>query len=222
MGRKKIDRRKQAAIEALSKALEDSRFIESLLVVKSSLEAYKARRLEALEQGDPTAAFPDWKWREPPTFDQGRLQYSGPYYELRELCDNYSLPWPESGEVLLRALSSPHASDLPEFPPPRAWQAWRMARKGLGRPREDEISEALKLLGSHTAHGKKRNFKRGLTHEAVAYILGVHQRTVARWVRDCQRYALIGDVNKIGRAANLSGKEQFRLLTASIAAELDK
>lgn len=213
MGRKKIDWGYQEAIEAIRKARQAPAFHEALEILRVSLEAHEARRLEAQRQGDCSAAFPDWEWRNV-TFDQGRIQYSGPHYDLRRLCDNFGLPWPESREILMRMLFASTEADLrpTDFPSPKAWRAWRMAKTGLGRPRQEQIQQAKELLGEYTPHGRERSFDDGLTQEAVAYILGVNERTVRKWVSDCWRYARTGSLSKIGEAASLSDNELTMLV----------
>jgi hypothetical protein len=161
MGRKKINRPVRRALETIERAMQDDRFKESLNILAATLRSHEEKRLRARELGDSSAAFPNWNWRnaEP---DQGRICYSGPYYDLRELCDNFGLPWPESGQIILLMVDDRSVSGFPEPPPGEAWQAWRMARTGLGSPRPDEVAQAKELIGQYTSHGRKRNFNQGL------------------------------------------------------------
>jgi len=217
MGRKKIDQRHEEAVKAIEKALRDSQFQVGLSSLHNSLKAHEAKRLQVRKQGDPSAAFSNWNWRNI-TVEQGRAQHSGPYYDLRELCDNFDLPWPESGELLL-ALSGPSAFDVPDLPSKQAWQAWRMARTGLGRPQPDEVAQARDLLGDYTPHDRRRRFDWGLTQDAVAYILNVDERTVRQWIGDCRRYAQVGNLNEIAEAAGLTGGELVVLMIARLIEE---
>jgi hypothetical protein len=221
MGRKKINRSMKGALEAIERALQDTRFKEKFDMLVATLRSHEEKRLRAQEQGDTSAVFPDWNWRNV-ELDQGRICYSGPYYDLRELCDCFGLPWPESSKIISRmvtGLSMSEISNLPEPPPDEAWRAWRMARTGLGSPRPNEIAQAKELNDQHTSQGRKRDFSQGLTQDVIAHILCADERTVRKWVSDCRDYAQVGTLNQIWSAAKLSNSEFFRLLTKRLEEE---
>ena len=218
MGRRRIDRHYEAAVKAIQEAMQDTRFQERFDVLRSSLRAHGENRLQAQENGDPSAAYADWNWRNV-KLDQGRVTYSGPYYEIRELCDVFALPWPESYEIVFRLASDLSSPELPQMPSEQAWQAWRMAGTGLRRPRPDEVAQARNLLGDYTPHGRRRRFNWGLTQDAVAHILNVDERTVRQWIGDCRRYAQVGNLNEIAEAARLTGGELVMLVVTRLMEE---
>jgi hypothetical protein len=211
MGRKKINQRARKAREAIEKAMQDHRFEERLAIIASTLSAHERKRLQAKEQGDSSAAFPDWNWRDV-TFDQGRTFYSGPYYDLRELCDSFELPWPESCEIIAQLVTGLPVSKPSEPPFAHAWRAWRMAKSGFQRPRQDEIVQAKDIVGEYTPQGRKRNFSNGLTQDTIACIMDVDVRTVRQWIKDCRQYAQVGILNEIASLAELSGRELITLM----------
>jgi hypothetical protein len=211
MGRKKINQRARKAREAIKKAMQDPRFEERLAIVTATLRAHEEKRLQAKGQGDSSAAFPDWSWRDV-TFDQGRTFYSGPYYDLRELCDSFGLPWPESCEIIAQLMTGLPVSEPSEPPPACAWRAWRMAKSGFQSPLPDEIAQAKDIVGEYTPQGRKRNFSNGLAQDTIACIMDVDVRTVRQWTKDCRQYAQVGTLNEIASLARLSGRELITLM----------
>ena len=201
MGRKKKDPRIQAAAQSIAEAMQNRSFRGRAKTLCASLKRFQKKRQSAIEN-DPSAALLDLGWREVKNIE-GQLWYTGPYYDLRELCDDFDLPWRESARFLVAAcLDSPES--LEEAPPPEAWRAWRMARSGLGRPRPDEIALAKEKLSDHTTHGTRRRFDRGLTQEMIARILYLDERTVRTYIAECKRYSRDRGMGLIMDKAGLS------------------
>jgi DNA-binding CsgD family transcriptional regulator len=165
--------------------MESHDFRRQLHRLHDRLKRFRQEKQTAKET-DPSAALPDRGWKEIKIID-GHAWYTGPHYDLREFCDDYRLPWPESARILVAAILGSSES-LEEPPLPDAWRAWRMARTGLGMPRPDEIARAKEALPELTPHGRERRFSRGLTQEAVARVLHVDERTVRQYIADCKRY----------------------------------
>jgi hypothetical protein len=180
---------------------------------------------------------------------RGRFIYSGWYYDLREICDQFDLPMEPAAEFLLVLLSI--VNDLGGYdfcdgpvktltwlkstydkggletfsgwfnycPPEHYWQYYRMARIGAGLPTRKEVEKIASRLGTQTAHGKQRDYSKGLPVEVIAEIKGVSERTVRQAIHKCWDYLalnpdeqLVIDRTKLkpGQVADLINKAQNR------------
>jgi hypothetical protein len=217
MGRKPRNQDWEESIDRVSNAIQNPKFIEGF----QRFEADWAR-----------AGFPsigddrviDWD------NDQHRAIYSGLYYDLRELCDRFGLYWSIDAEPLMRLLYAHKTNDdslltPAEIPSERDWQWFRVARTGLGLPREDEITrlrEIGKGLSPHTQ--SNRSFERGFTHEDIAEMDEVTERTVRDAINRCWTYLQAEGVNlnQVAELAGLQGDEIIRLAIAPLIREYNK
>jgi hypothetical protein len=146
--------------------------------------------------------------------------YYGLYYDLRELCDSASLVWPTDAGYLMRLLYAQEQHDdlatalLPDDCPPRDhWQWFRMARRGLGLPRPNELDALQRIRG--VVHKTQPTY--GLTFEEIADLefegRAVGERTIRDAVKGCWQYlSRGGDLNRIGGLADLDETERFHLM----------
>lgn len=210
MGRRKAERTDIAyrgAAEAFKAAWQLESFKPNLVLLIKGLRDYKGSSADTRKQAD---AFKDQGWRETLVDDAGRIHYVGPYYDMREFCDAYALPWPVSGEILSRlAYLPPRAVGVTRLPDDAAIRAWRMAKSGWGRPTLEELNAAIQLGEQHTATLRDRDFTAGLTQETVAEMLHTDDRTVRRWVAECWEYIVKNGVNGLFEYLNLSIVEQI-------------
>ena len=219
MGRRRKDKKREAAIEKLSKAVKTRDFIEQFEFLQTS---WKARDCPSI-----------WDDREV-SWDEVHRQssYRGLYYDLRELCDRFDLPWPHSGEIIVQLFHGQESGEViqepPECPPQEQWAAWRMARTeigGVGLPRSPELSKVHEIVGHE---GESED---GLTRTAITYLSPQKQgkqeyvdpKTVSNWIENCWAYLLKGgDLNRAAEMAELTGEEMILVLVKLMQRRVEK
>jgi hypothetical protein len=199
----------RGAAEAFRAAWQLETFTPDLLLLIMGLRAYRNRSADVRKQGADDA-FGDLRWKEKQVDETGRIHYVGPYYDIREFCDVYALPWPVGGEILSRFAYLPTSTvEVIRLPDDDAIRAWRMAKSGWGRPTPEELNAAFQLGEKHTAALRDRDFTAGLTQGTVAEMLHTDDRTVRRRIAECWRYIARNGVNGLFEHLDLPIVEQI-------------
>lgn len=224
MGRKRIDEDYEAAKTRLQRAIaykppENSNDRDFSASLKYFVERWRKR------------GCPDLYWEERDAYwdeEQHCMVYRGMYYELRELCDRFSLYWACDRGYLIQWISrQKDNADIQtpetvlttvECPPAEHWRWFRMARTGLKLPRASEIKKADKASAHRTStQDHARLLTSGLTQWDIAQMHHTNPRTVGTAIKKCWEYLEQGGIslNHIADLAGLVGDEIFLVFLAS-------
>lgn len=209
MGRRKIDPGYREAYRRLLQILKDDE--DSAFGSRNQFQ----ESFRLLQEMWVKAGKPSLMQDRRTSFDSNahRFQYSGFYYQVRDLCDVNAVSWPYGGYLIANALleegkraDSSSNFRLPQGLPKREHLLWfRVAREGLRMPRQEE----LKVLRKRTSRGRIIDTSNGLTYDLIADLHALQTeeevtlRTIGSAVRGC--WSFLETEANLGLVADYAG-----------------